>query len=123
MNTASYAVSRRSVVSTSRPVVHAPDLRIVPTPASSRGVLTTVFLCALIFLLSLCGAFYLNTRMVQGAYEIKGVETRLVEVNSRIDTLEGEAVFYSTSDALNKTATKYGMVPANNTQYLDIKSK
>ncbi|MBM7825601.1 hypothetical protein JOD55_001428 [Arcanobacterium pluranimalium] len=122
MSAANYAVSRRAVSPHSRPVIAAPGLKVVPSPAPARGLFTTVITCLLIFVASITLAFYLNTRMVQGAYELKTIKVELSKVEARMDTLQGDVVGLSTPDRLRENATKLGMVPATEWRHIDVAS-
>ncbi|MFC5369919.1 hypothetical protein [Arcanobacterium bovis] len=122
MSAANYAVSRRAVSPQSRPVIAAPGLKVVPSPAPARGMFTTVIACLLIFVASITLAFYLNTRMVQGAYELKTIKVELSKVEARMDTLQGDVVGLSTPDRLRENAAKLGMVPATDLRHIDVAS-
>ncbi|WP_124055004.1 hypothetical protein [Arcanobacterium ihumii] len=122
MSAANYAVSRRAVSPKSRPVLAAPGLKVVPSPAPARGLFGTVTACLLIFVVSITLAFYLNTRMVQGAYELKTIKVELSKVEARMDTLQGDVVGLSTPDRLRENAAKLGMVTAKDLRHIDVAS-
>lgn len=66
----------------SRPVIDTPGLQVVPTPATARGFIGTVVICATLFLGALAAAFYLNTLMVAGAYELKDIAVENNEIST-----------------------------------------
>ena len=96
----------------SRPVMSAPSLSVVPSPAPRRGFMVTVFLCIALFVGALILAFYLNTRMVQGAYEITEIKTELAAVQMQEEALESKTLATTSPEGLEKKAKEIGMVPA-----------
>ncbi|MDY5585378.1 MAG: hypothetical protein SPG61_06285 [Arcanobacterium sp.] len=121
MSAISYAPARRNMA-TSRPVITAPTLRVVESPAPSAGFFGTAILCIVIFLSALCVTFYLNTKMASGAYEIKRLTVELNELKSGVETLNSEIVMKSSMAGLRTEAEKLGMVPATEIRYLDYKT-
>lgn len=104
----------------SRPVISAPGLKFVPTPAPARGFFRAVLICALLFIGSFGLAFHLNTLMVQGAYDIKNINVELNEVSAQEATLRQEVITVSTPDKLRTSASNLGMVPASELKHLDV---
>lgn len=96
----------------SRPVIEMPGLSVVPTPAPARGFWGAVVLCVILLVASLSVAFHLNTRMVQGAYEIKNISVELNEVAAREATLTKDVIAVSTPNQLRARAEGLGLVPA-----------
>ncbi|MFP7695980.1 hypothetical protein [Trueperella sp. LYQ143] len=109
-------------VPASRPVIEMPGLRVVPAPAPARGFFGTVLLCLVLFLGSLGVAFHLNTRMVQGAYDLKNINVELNEVSAREATLEKEAITVSTPAVLKAKAQQLGLVPAGAALHIDLET-
>ncbi|ADH92401.1 hypothetical protein EBF03_03250 [Arcanobacterium haemolyticum] len=115
-------VRKLNVVPSSRPIIEAPGLHVVPTPAPARGFFGTVLLCATIFLGSLGTAFYLNTLMVAGAYELKDITIEQNALSAREATLSREVNTNSSPDQLRSLAKKFGMVPATSMLYVDTET-
>lgn len=103
-----------------RPIIDAPGLHVVPTPAPARGFFGAVLLCALLFIGSLGVAFHLNTLMVSGAYELKNISLEYNEVSAREATLRSEVIEVSTPKKLQQAATDLKMVPAPMILHLDL---
>lgn len=121
MSTAATAMKARPLASPhSRPVISAPKLSVVPSPAPRRGFLSTVFLCIFIFFGALLLAFHFNTRMVQGAYEIKDIKMELTSVQMQEEALEERGAFLRSPKQLETQAAALGMVPAANVQEINI---
>lgn len=121
MNAARSAVRIRPAASTlSRPVVAVPALSVVPSPTPRKGFRITVLVCTLLFAGALFLAFYLNTRMVQGAYQIKDLKADLVSVQMEEDSLEASALGASSPDALRRKAAGLGMVPAESLREVNL---
>ena len=99
-------------LSSARPVIAAPALSVVPSPAPRRGFILTVALCIALVFSALLLSFYLNTRMVQGAYEIMDIKVELEAVQMQEESLESAAVGATSPAALKANATDLGMVPA-----------
>ncbi len=97
-------------------------LQVVPNPAPSKGFFRTAAICALVLLLALGTAFFLNTQMVHGAYEIKRATIELNELKANVDTIRGEVIMVSSAQGLQDKAVKIGMVPATDVRYLDFKT-
>lgn len=106
----------------SRPVLDAPGLQVVPTPAPARGFIGTVIVCAVLILGAFGVAFHLNTLMVAGAYELRGINVEYNEVSAREATLMSEVIAVSSPENLREAATKLGMAPADRMLHLDIES-
>ncbi|QOR48431.1 hypothetical protein INS90_03955 [Trueperella pecoris] len=106
----------------SRPVIEMPGLSVVPTPAPARGFWGAVFLCLALFIGSLSVAFHLNTRMVQGAYEIKNISVELNEVAAREATLTKDVIAVSTPNELRARAEQLGLVPAVDARHVDLET-
>ncbi|MFY9262784.1 MAG: hypothetical protein GX483_04270 [Actinomycetaceae bacterium] len=104
----------------SRPVIEAPGLQVVPTPAPARGFFMTVLICALLFIGSLGGAFHLNTLMVAGAYELKDINVEYREAVAREATLTSEVIKVSTPTELKAAAEELGMAPATSMVHIDL---
>ncbi|MFC5280560.1 hypothetical protein ACFPGO_01540 [Arcanobacterium canis] len=101
------------------PVISAPGLSVVPTPATARGFFGTVVLCAAIFLGAMGIAFQLNTLMVQGAYDLKNINVQINEADAKAATLEKEVISVSAPANLEQAAKKLGMAPATASKFLD----
>lgn len=106
----------------SRPIISAPGLQVVASPAPSRTFFGTLIICCVIFLTSIILAFSLNTLLVQGAYELKSLKVELDEADAHINTLEGELVGLSSPAKLSENATKLGMKPATEMRYLNLET-
>ncbi|MDP9800256.1 hypothetical protein J2S49_000332 [Arcanobacterium wilhelmae] len=113
------AVANARPVRQASPVISAPGLSVVPTPAPARGFFGTVALCAAIFLGAMGLAFHLNTLMVQGAYDLKNINVQISEVSAKAATLEKEVISVSAPAQLEQAAKKQGMAPATATKFLD----
>lgn len=112
--------ARRAIKPGSRPVIDLPGLQVVPAPAPARGFFLTVFLCVAIFLGSFGVAFHLNTRMVQGAYDIKNITVELNEAEAREATLTKQVIAVSTPQQLRDKASDLGLVPAPAAAHVDL---
>ncbi|USR80024.1 hypothetical protein [Arcanobacterium pinnipediorum] len=121
MSATSHA-SKPLYLQSSRPVIAAPGLQVVPTPATTRGFIGTVVLCATLFLGALAAAFYLNTLMVAGAYELKDIVVEHNEVAARVATLESEVITNTSPHHLRNAAQDLGMVPATDMLYIDVEA-
>lgn len=106
----------------SRPIIEAPGLRVVPTPAAARGFVGTVVVCALLFFGALATAFYLNTLMVAGAYKLKDISVEHNEAAARVSTLTSEVIEVSSPSKLRQSAQLIGMVPAKSMFYIDAET-
>ena len=104
----------------SRPVIAAPNLAVVPSPAPRRGFAATVALCVLFFVGALLLSFYLNTRMVQGAYEIKAIKVELSTVQIHEASLAAQAAALTAPGVLQEKVAALGMVPASSVQLLPL---
>lgn len=120
MSTATAKVVR--AVPRPRPVIDAPGLEVVPTPAPVRGFFGTVLVCLTLFLGALGVAFYLNTLMVQGAFELKNINVELSEVQAREATLSKDVIAVSTPSKLRTEAEHLGMAPATALLHLDVEA-
>lgn len=120
----SIAVDRQRVwnAPTSRPVIEMPGLSVVPTPAPARGFWGAVLMCALLLIGSFSVAFHLNTRMVQGAYEIKNISVELNEAAAREATLKKDVIAVATPQQLRARAEGLGLVPATNALHVDLET-
>lgn len=121
MNAANSA-ARQLRAPKSRPIISAPSLEVVSNPAPSRTFLGTLLLCGAIIFGAIVVAFSLNTLLVKGAYDIKSMEVELNELDTHINTLEGELVGLSNPDKLSESAVKLGMKPAEEMRYLNLKT-
>ena len=106
----------------SRPVVAMPTLSVVPSPAPRKGFLATIFLCAAIFFGALLLSFYLNTRMVQGAYDIKDIKVEIAAIQIHEEALEAQALAPTSPAALKAKAAAYGMVPSGTLREVNLES-
>ncbi|MCI7551080.1 MAG: hypothetical protein PUK40_05660 [Actinomycetaceae bacterium] len=122
MNSTATARIQRSSVSKSRSVVSAPNLRVVTSPAPSRGLFFVIGLCIAIFFTALVMCFSLNTLMVKGAYDVKEIKLELSGVQAREETLMGQVVELSTPVQLAKSASDLGMVPAESLSHIDLEA-
>ena len=113
---------RPGVQGHSRPVVSAPNLSVVPSPAAPRGFFTTVVICVMLFVGALAASFYLNTAMVQGAYDISALNNELATVRIQEETLAGQAAGAATPEKLQARAEQMGMVPAKSLAQIDLKN-
>lgn len=105
-----------------RPVITSTRLSVVQTPAPARGLVLTWVVCILMIVTAFIGAFALNTRQVQGAFELRTVTVELNEVTAREETLKAEVVKASTPDVLRERAENLGLKPATTLKHLDIKT-
>lgn len=105
-----------------RPVIAMPSLSVVPSPAPRKGFAATVILCVALVFGALLLAFYLNTRMVQGAYEIKNIKVALTQVQMHEETLEAQAMGATSPDSLRASAMRLGMVPAAQLRQVDLEA-
>ncbi|QJC21604.1 hypothetical protein [Arcanobacterium buesumense] len=121
MSVLARAVQRNSAPA-SRPIIEVPGLSVVPTPAAARGFFGTVLLCAILFFGALATAFYLNTLMVAGAYELKDINVKHNEVAAREATLRSEVISVSSPDQLRHAAQGIGMVSATSLLHIDIET-
>lgn len=106
----------------SRPVIEMPGLSVVPTPAPARGFWSVVLVCLLLLVASFSVAFHLNTRMVQGAYEIKNISVELNEAAAREATLKKDVIAVATPQQLRARAEGLGLVPAGGAQHIDLET-
>lgn len=106
----------------SRPVIEMPGLSVVPTPAPARGFWSVVLVCLLLLVASFSVAFHLNTRMVQGAYEIKNISVELNEAAAREETLKKDVIAVATPQQLRARAEGLGLVPAVGAQHIDLET-
>lgn len=106
----------------SRPVIEMPGLSVVPTPAPARGFWSVVLVCLLLAAASFSVAFHLNTRMVQGAYEIKNISVELNEAAAREATLKKDVIAVATPQQLRARAEGLGLVPAVGAQHIDLET-
>lgn len=106
----------------SRPVIEMPGLSVVPTPAPARGFWSVVLVCLLLLAASFSVAFHLNTRMVQGAYEIKNISVELNEAAAREATLKKDVIAVATPQQLRARAEGLGLVPAVGAQHIDLET-
>ncbi|MCI7305633.1 MULTISPECIES: hypothetical protein [Trueperella] len=106
----------------SRPVIEMPGLSVVPTPAPARGFWSVVLVCLLLLVASFSVAFHLNTRMVQGAYEIKNISVELNEAAAREATLKKDVIAVATPQQLRARAEGLGLVPAVGAQHIDLET-
>ncbi|MDY5403014.1 MAG: hypothetical protein SPG34_01560 [Trueperella sp.] len=106
----------------SRPVIEMPGLSVVPTPAPARGFWSVVLVCLLLLVASFSVAFHLNTRMVQGAYEIKNTSVELNEAAAREATLKKDVIAVATPQQLRARAEGLGLVPAVGAQHIDLET-
>lgn len=120
MSTASAMKARPLAAPSSRPVVAAPKLSVVPSPVPRRGFATTIVLCAFIFFAALLLSFYLNTRMVQGAYDIKDIKMELTSVQMREESLESSNALTRSSEQLRSKAAEIGMIPATDIREVNV---
>ncbi|MCI6574211.1 MAG: hypothetical protein PT944_05500 [Actinomycetaceae bacterium] len=104
----------------SRPVIDAPSLSVVPAPAPRRGFTLCVLTCAVLFIGALLLSFYLNTRMVQGAYEMEAIKVTLSTVQIEEETLAARAAEATSAQGLRSQATALGMVPATGLRHIDL---
>lgn len=106
----------------SSPVIEMPGLSVVPTPAPARGFWSVVLVCLLLLVASFSVAFHLNTRMVQGAYEIKNISVELNEAAAREATLKKDVIAVATPQQLRARAEGLGLVPAVGAQHIDLET-
>ncbi|MCI5825108.1 MAG: hypothetical protein MR006_00345 [Arcanobacterium sp.] len=104
----------------SRPVIASPNLSVVPAPAPRRGFTLCVATCVLLFVGALLLSFYLNTRMVQGAYEMKAIKVELSTVQIEEETLAASAAQATSTQGLRAQAAALGMVPASSLRHVDL---
>ncbi|MDO5723487.1 MAG: hypothetical protein Q4P33_03670 [Flaviflexus sp.] len=106
-----------------RPVIAGlPRIEVVPTPAPMKGLAATVVTCALIFLGALAAVFVLNTKMVDGAYEIQRTNVLLNDLADERERLYEGVTEASTTSALRGSAEEMGMVPATEIRHLDLEA-
>lgn len=104
-----------------RPVITGlPRIEVVPTPAPMRGLVATVLTCALLFVGALAMVFHLNTKMVDGAYEIQRTHILLNDLADERDRLSEGISKASTTSALRSQAEEMGLVPATEIRHLDL---
>ncbi|WHU61236.1 hypothetical protein QEV61_09730 [Trueperella pyogenes] len=106
----------------SRPIIEMPGLSVVPTPAPARGFWGAVVLCAIFLIASFSVAFHLNTRMVQGAYDIKNITVELNEVAAREATLTKDVIAVSTPNELRARAQGLGLIPAAGALHINLET-
>ena len=116
------AAAYRNVNTAIRRSTDTPGLSVVPAPAPSGGFFGTLILCTAIFLTAVIAAFCLNTKMVEGAYEVRTMKMDLSRVESDAEALSTAVMSLSTPDRLQKSASDLGMVPAADVKYLNYKS-
>ncbi|MDD7464989.1 MAG: hypothetical protein PUK59_01935 [Actinomycetaceae bacterium] len=104
----------------SRPVIATPSLSVVPAPAPRRGFALCVATCVLLFVGALLLSFYLNTRMVQGAYEMEAIKVEISAVQIEEETLAASAAEATSTQGLRSEAAALGMVPATSLRHIDL---
>lgn len=79
----------------------------------------TIVLIA-IFLIGLVGLLVINTLLTQDAFVLQRLKHQTNIVNDQRDAIVQQVAQQSSPDRLAAAATKLGMVPATNSQFLDI---
>ncbi|AZQ76214.1 hypothetical protein EJ997_01565 [Flaviflexus ciconiae] len=104
-----------------RPVVTGlPSIQVVPSPAPIRGFIAATIACILLFCGALATVFYLNTSMVEGAYQIQEQQVLLNDLADTRNTLQDEISEASTAVALRDRAEEMGLVPATEIRHVDL---
>ncbi|VEI12607.1 hypothetical protein [Trueperella bialowiezensis] len=116
------AEQQRQIAPNYRPVIQAPGLSVVPTPAPARSFISTVFVCIGLVVGAVVGAFHLNTLMIQGAYDVKNISVELNEMVAREATLKKDVLGLSTPGELRVRADALGLVPAQGARHVNLET-
>ncbi|MDO5722069.1 MAG: hypothetical protein Q4P06_05960 [Actinomycetaceae bacterium] len=118
----SAAVSHTRPLSTPRlHTRNAPaPLRVVGTASNNRAGVKYLILIVITLLGILAGNLYLNTQMVQTAYDIRKSEIELIRLQEETQGLEQALQKVSAPTALREAAHAHGMVPAGTTGLISI---
>ncbi|MGP7961373.1 hypothetical protein ACTVCO_11290 [Sanguibacter sp. A247] len=85
-------------------------LRLVRAPETSRSRVPFIFLCIAILGVALVGVLLLNTTMVHGAYEQRGLQREISQLAQEEQALLAQIDAASSPHALAEHAARMGMV-------------
>lgn len=94
------------------------DLEIFGGERTDRRGFTVVMIS--IFLVGLLGLLVINTLLTQDAFVLQRLKHQANIVNDQRDAIAQRVAAQSSPDKLAAAATQLGMVPASNSQFLDI---
>ncbi len=107
-----------------RQVGRAPRFRVIKNLEIFSGERTdrrgfTIVIIS-IFLVGLLGLLVINTLLTQDAFVLQRLKHQTNIVNDQRDAIVQRVAQQSSPDRLAAAATKLGMIPATNSQFLDI---
>lgn len=85
-------------------------IHLVTTPATSRSRVPFILLCIAILGVALVGVLLLNTTMVHGSYEQRGLQREISQLAQEEQALLAQIDAASSPHALADHATRLGMV-------------
>jgi type II secretory pathway pseudopilin PulG len=94
------------------------NLEIFSGERTDRRGFTIVIIS--IFLVGLLGLLVINTLLTQDAFVLQRLKHQTNVVNDQRDAIVQQVAQQSSPDRLAAAATKLGMIPATNSQFLDI---
>ncbi len=94
------------------------NLEIFSGERTDRRGFTIVIIS--IFLVGLLGLLVINTLLTQDAFVLQRLKHQTNIINDQRDAIVQRVAQQSSPDRLAAAATKLGMVPATNSQFLDI---
>ncbi len=103
-----------------RPAASAPRLRLVASPASTRGRAPFVGLVIALLSLGLTGLIVLSTMLQQQAFELQELEQRADRLQTQHDSLAAEVAENRSPARLAAEAVELGMVPNANPVFLRL---